>query len=458
MDEILARKTEAIQQYYSVLYPGHRITKIRCEQEHAHLYLEPTAPAICPVCGEICHHIHERIYREIREVALIGQSFCTLHLYIRRVRCEKCGSHRQEQIPWLESKKRITKYLAVKLQSELRKEQQIKSLSVKHKLAWSTISKLDKEQLEYYFDKIELSDLRYLAMDEFSIKKGHSYATGFMNLETGKMVHVCEGRSIEKVRPFFELLDSRGLTDQIQMVCVDMHAGFHKLVKEYLPQATVVYDLFHVMQHFNKDVLKPAVGLCSKLFEQAHGSKGKRGYRRKLRKTAWFIMAADSSPLKQKNGKEHYEEILRDNELLFMLQPVVDMLRGIWNAENEIEAANRLDELIDLLDTIKEKFNFKAVTKFKNMLATRAKEIVRACLYKGYGTNRIEGANAKIKNIKRAAYGFRDMEYFFLKIKAALPGDGWDAWNYLTDQMGIINKIVCNTGIYGVFISSSLGP
>jgi transposase len=33
-----------------------------------------------------------------------------------------------------------------------------------------------------------------------------------------------------------------------------------------------------------------------------------------------------------------------------------------------------------------------------------------------------EGMNNRIKVIKRMAYGYRDTDYFFLRIKAALPG------------------------------------
>ncbi len=38
-------------------------------------------------------------------------------------------------------------------------------------------------------------------------------------------------------------------------------------------------------------------------------------------------------------------------------------------------------------------------------------------------TSLLEGINNKIKVIKRIAYGFRDDEYFFLKIRAAFPGN-----------------------------------
>ncbi|RFT70719.1 ISL3 family transposase, partial [Bordetella parapertussis] len=38
-------------------------------------------------------------------------------------------------------------------------------------------------------------------------------------------------------------------------------------------------------------------------------------------------------------------------------------------------------------------------------------------------TSIVEGINNTIKVIKRHAYGYRDQEYFFLKIRAAFPGN-----------------------------------
>jgi transposase len=37
-------------------------------------------------------------------------------------------------------------------------------------------------------------------------------------------------------------------------------------------------------------------------------------------------------------------------------------------------------------------------------------------------TGRLEGINNKVKVMKRQAYGYRDQEYFILKIKAAFRG------------------------------------
>ena len=44
---------------------------------------------------------------------------------------------------------------------------------------------------------------KYLAVDEFAIRKGHTYATCVMDLETGEVLWVGNGRSQDEFRKFF---------------------------------------------------------------------------------------------------------------------------------------------------------------------------------------------------------------------------------------------------------------
>jgi transposase len=60
--------------------------------------------------------------------------------------------------------------------------------------------------------------------------------------------------------------------------------------------------------------------------------------------------------------------------------------------------------------------------KFARNLKTHLREIISHCQWPLH-TSLLEGINNKIKVIKRMAYGFRDDEYFFLKIRAAFPGN-----------------------------------
>lgn len=58
---------------------------------------------------------------------------------------------------------------------------------------------------------------------------------------------------------------------------------------------------------------------------------------------------------------------------------------------------------------------------FARSLCRHEKRILNHCRYPIH-TGRLVVINNKIKVIKRQAYGFRDDDYFILKIKGALPG------------------------------------
>ncbi|HDR9325352.1 TPA: transposase, partial [Burkholderia multivorans] len=63
-----------------------------------------------------------------------------------------------------------------------------------------------------------------------------------------------------------------------------------------------------------------------------------------------------------------------------------------------------------------------ALQKFAERLQGYWHGIVTRCRHP-LNTSIVEGINNTIKVIKRRAYGYRDDEYFFLKIRAAFPGN-----------------------------------
>lgn len=96
------------------------------------------------------------------------------------------------------------------------------------------------------------SRLRRLMMDEFALHKGHRYATVVACADTQQVVWIGEGRSREAIRPFFEWLgDAR---NQIEAVAMDMNSAFDLEVKAQCPNA-VVYDLFHVVAKYGREVM-----------------------------------------------------------------------------------------------------------------------------------------------------------------------------------------------------------
>ena len=95
---------------------------------------------------------------------------------------------------------------------------------------------------------------RILAVDEFAIHKGHSYATCVMDLEQGDILWVGKGRAMKNFEKFFEDVPSDSLSAVIA-VAMDMNASYNKLVTKHLPKARIVYDWFHMQSQFGRDVL-----------------------------------------------------------------------------------------------------------------------------------------------------------------------------------------------------------
>ena len=113
-----------------------------------------------------------------------------------------------------------------------------------------------EETLEAYaiMQKKQQYKPRFLAVDEFAIHKGHTYATTVMDLESGFVLWVGKGRSIADFQKFFEEVPSEQLSD-VQAVAIDMNASYNTLVRRYLPMADIVYDRYHMQAQNGRDVL-----------------------------------------------------------------------------------------------------------------------------------------------------------------------------------------------------------
>lgn len=445
-------------------YPGWRITGGHTDNdagEH-HIYLEPKGDAICPVCGRLCSRIHDSTDRRVRDMSVTGAARLTVHLNVRRVRCS-CGCRQSEKISWLEPHARITNGFVSYIQALLRLKLPISEISKHTGIRWGTIKYYDKLQLGYFFRNIDVSKVKHLAIDEFAVFKGHHYATVAMDVKTCQVIWVGQGKTQKSLEPFFEMLREKGVADQIETVSCDMNAAYPRMVKEHLPKAKVLYDLFHVMAHFTKDVLAAAkkaviaalnLDIRDSLRQKKNTKKGKKAEEtpseqspateqasgeseRKaravdpadppasservtgLRGSEWLLVRRANDLTVEK--QERLDRILKDNALLSALYPLVQYIRDIWTCPDATEAGEKIEDLRNILFGIKARFNFAAAGTFAKMLKRRKEGIIHTGTYQ-LGTGRLEGANNKIKVCKRTAYGYRDFEYFVLKIKSQLPG------------------------------------
>ncbi|MCX7124278.1 MAG: ISL3 family transposase [Gammaproteobacteria bacterium] len=121
-------------------------------------------------------------------------------------------------------------------------------------LRWETVKNIDKAHLEDTLPSLipeELTDLKYLGVDEVARAKGHDYMTLVYDLGSGQLVWVHAGRKAEVFSRFLKALPNT--TKQgILAVAMDMGLAYQKAVRDDLPNADIVFDRFHVMQNFCK--------------------------------------------------------------------------------------------------------------------------------------------------------------------------------------------------------------
>src|SRR3989440_6720632 len=81
------------------------------------------------------------------------------------------------------------------------------------------------------------------------LSKGRRYETILCDLEDRDVLEVCEGRKKEEVVKLLERLSD---PDAVRAVSMDMSASFRPAVAAALPNAQIVVDHFHVIQHVMK--------------------------------------------------------------------------------------------------------------------------------------------------------------------------------------------------------------
>jgi len=311
-----------------------------------------------------------------------------------------------ERIDWLEPASRLTQRLRVWLEGLLR-ILPISHVSHLTGLHWHTLKALDKRRLETEVGAFEPGAVHRLVMDEFALHKGHRYATVIMDAEQTRVLWVGHGNSREAIRPFFELLGER--CQQIEAVAMDMNTAFDLEVKQHCPQAEVVYDLFHVVARYGREVIDRI------RVDQANLLRNDKSARKVVKRSRWLLLR---NPENLKDGQAvQLQELLAANQPLATVYVLKDALKEVWYAPSVWEGWQRWRTwLRQARDS-----GLAPLQRFAKNLGRYIRGILASARFPLH-TSVLEGVNNRIKVIKRMAYGFRDSAYFFLKIKAAFPG------------------------------------
>jgi transposase len=205
----------------------------------------------CRGCGQPCAKIHQvEAPRHWQHLSLWGLPV-VLHYRPRRIRCPNCGVKR-EAVPWAQAWARVTRALA-RAVAELARHLSWQETARHFRLDWKGVASIVQRVVAYGLNRRRHRPLHVLGIDEVSRRKGHHYLTIVYDLERGVLLWVGEDRTEQTLTRFFTELGRRR-SATIQVVCLDMWQAYLKAVRIHAPNAQVLFDRFHLVQHLNRAV------------------------------------------------------------------------------------------------------------------------------------------------------------------------------------------------------------
>ena len=353
----------------------------------------------CPECGSAA--VHAQGYKERMLQSLpIGLKPTFLCVQVPRVICFRCEHTRQVKVPFADSRRTYT-HAFERYALELSKFTTIQDSARHLDVSWDIIKDIQKRNLQRRFAKPKLKNLKEIAIDEVAVGKGHHYFTLVLDLQTGAVVYVGEGKGVAALTAFWKRL--RAAHAKVRAVATDMGKPYIRAVREHLPRAVHVFDHFHVVKLFNDKL--------SAFRRELYRELSDAGHRAILKGTRWLLLKNPENLDPRRNEQERLQEALRLNTPLTVVYYLKEDLRQIWQQQDKATARLVLNDWIRRAQAS----GIPMLEQFARTLAEHRKGILAYYDYR-ISTGPLEGTNNKIQTMKRQAYGFRDHEFFKLKI------------------------------------------
>lgn len=355
----------------------------------------------CPRCGS--PHVERRGAVTLTFRLLpIGPRPVQVVLDIARVFCERCWITRQVKVEFADEHRRCARNFE-RYVLELSQSMTMEAVARHLEIGWATVKEIQKRHLERHYTRPKLKHLKEIAIDEISIGRGNKYLTVVMDLRSGAVVFVGKGKGSEALVPFWKRL--RAAHAKVRAVAVDMSPAYTVAVREHLPEAVLVYDHFHIIKLFNDKL----TALRRDLYREAVEGLDKDV----LKGIRWLLLKNPENLDPKKRERERLDEALELNTPLFVAYYMKAQLRLLWSQPDKRTARTFLNAWIRLAGMT----CIRMLMSFAKTLAAHREGILAWYDYP-ISTGPLEGTNNKIKTMKRQAYGFRDHEFFILKIMA----------------------------------------
>jgi transposase len=123
---------------------------------------------------------------------------------------------------------------------------------------FNVINRILHQSVERGMKRRSLSQVHFdhLSIDEKSFKKGHHYITVLSHPSSGSVLDVEEDRTKEACKKLFNRSLTSEQLEKVSSITMDMWKSYMLSANEYLPNASIVHDRFHLVKYINEAIDK----------------------------------------------------------------------------------------------------------------------------------------------------------------------------------------------------------
>ena len=193
---------------------------------------------------------------------------------------------------------------------------------------------------------------------------------------------------------------------KVQFITMDMSGAYIPLAKRLFPNAKIVLDRFHIIQHLGRAFLKTRIAIMNQF--------DKKSLPYRALKNHWRLFQKDSRKLSLNSFySKTFRQTLSPHEVV---EKTLDFSEELTNYYTLYQLLlfhfqeKREDEFFELIQENLNIVNRYFQTVFRTFL--RHKQYIKNSLETYYSNAKLEATNKLIKDIKRLGFGFRNFINF----------------------------------------------
>jgi transposase len=349
---------------------------------------------------------YDRKVRRVRDLSC-GDRRVYVELEVRRVDCRSCGKVKQERLEFLADNPFYTKRFAYFVGRRCRAST-IQDVAKETHLDWHTVKELEKQYMREQLRRAGTPAPAVIGIDEISVRKGHTYRIVVSDLIRCRPIWFGgKDRSEESMDLFFQWLGPKK-SRRIRLAVMDMWKAFRNstLKADHAPQASILFDKFHVLRHLSDALDKVRKSEYARL----------TGKDRRFIKGQKYTLLSHRENLSA-DGRRSLKTLLAANKRLNIAYLLKESFGQLWTYEREGWARRFFDNWRDALKWQR----LKPYEKFADLIDRHWDGIAAYCKPENkVALGFVEGLNNKIRVIQRRAYGLRDEEYLRLKVLSCM--------------------------------------